>query len=296
MNRPVISVILPAYNAERFISDSLDSIINQSFENFEILVLNDGSTDNTKDIILSKKDSRIRYFEHKSNLGIIKSLNKGLYLSKGDFIARMDADDLSEIRRLEIQLRYLKDNRFIDAVGTQMKIYGTNNTFNYLCEEELHRIYLLEYNTLAHPTILMRKERFASNNLYYDRQAFLVEDYKLWVDAVINGLRVNAIPEYLLQYRLHENQITSNYISRQEESAKRVRWYYALHYFTGILADQAQSYFDLMYASSLSPKRLKNAKELVMKMKSINAAGLFFQKREFEVFLDIKISRIDSNI
>lgn len=106
---PIISVILPAYNASKTISEAIDSILSQSFKDWEMLVINDGSIDNTKDIIQSYTDSRIKYIENEGNKGLVYSLNRGISLSQGVYIARMDADDISLPTRLEEQLKYLQD-------------------------------------------------------------------------------------------------------------------------------------------------------------------------------------------
>lgn len=106
---PIISVILPTYNASKTISEAIDSILSQSFKDWEMLVINDGSIDNTKDIIQGYTDSRIKYIENEGNKGLVYSLNRGISLSQGVYIARMDADDISLPTRLEEQLKYLQD-------------------------------------------------------------------------------------------------------------------------------------------------------------------------------------------
>ena len=105
---PLISVILPAYNAERFLEEAIDSILAQTYKNFELIVLNDGSTDRTEEIILSYNDPRIRYIKNESNLKLIKTLNKGIALARGKYIARMDADDISLPTRFEKEIEFME--------------------------------------------------------------------------------------------------------------------------------------------------------------------------------------------
>lgn len=111
MQPPSITVILPAYNAEKYILDSMDSILNQTYENFELIIINDGSTDSTANLILSRNDKRIILLENKKNLGIVNALNKGISMSKGQYIARMDSDDISAPRRLEKQIEFLSEEK-----------------------------------------------------------------------------------------------------------------------------------------------------------------------------------------
>ena len=117
MEEKMISVILPAYNAEKFLREAIDSILGQTYKNFELIVLNDGSTDRTEDIILAYDDPRIRYVKNEKNLKLIKTLNKGIDLAKGEYIARMDADDISLPRRFEIEVNYLQEHSDIDVVS-----------------------------------------------------------------------------------------------------------------------------------------------------------------------------------
>ncbi len=105
--KPLVSVIFPIYNSDKFLRESLESLLNQTYQNFEIIAINDGSQDRSRKIILSYKDSRIKYYEHKKNLGLVNTLNEGIKLSRGKYLARMDADDISLPQRFEKQVAYL---------------------------------------------------------------------------------------------------------------------------------------------------------------------------------------------
>ena len=116
-SQPVISVILPVYNAERFLREAIDSVLKQTFVDFEFIILNDGSTDKTEDIILSYKDPRIRYVKNEKNLKLIKTLNKGVDMARGKYIARMDADDISLPERFEKEVAYLEAHPDVAVVS-----------------------------------------------------------------------------------------------------------------------------------------------------------------------------------
>ena len=110
MSKPLVSVLMAVYNGEKYLLEAIESILNQTYTNFEFLIINDGSTDSTEEIILSYSDQRIRYIKNEQNLKLIASLNKGLDLAKGKYIARMDADDISLPDRLEKQVNFLERN------------------------------------------------------------------------------------------------------------------------------------------------------------------------------------------
>lgn len=179
--KPLLSVILPVYNAEQYIQESVECILNQTFENFEFLIINDGSTDQSKEIILSFNDKRILYVENRKNQGLIKTLNKGLHFSSGQYIARMDADDLCHNSRFEKQMEYFKRNKQIDILGTNQYIIGTEVKIIHKISNEENKIRLLLQPVVGHSTVMLKKEALAKNNLYYDRFALYAEDYKLWV-------------------------------------------------------------------------------------------------------------------
>src|SRR5688500_300589 len=119
---PKISVILPVYNGQLFLKAAIESILNQSYGNFELLIINDGSVDDTEKIIFGFNDLRIRYIRNERNLGLIATLNKGLDLAKGEYIARMDNDDISLPARLEKQLAYLEENKHVSVLATKLVI------------------------------------------------------------------------------------------------------------------------------------------------------------------------------
>ena len=207
---------MPVYNGERFLRESIESVLNQSFSDFEFIIINDGSKDNSLNIIkeYANKDNRIKIIDQK-NIGVVGALNNGLKRAKGDYIARMDADDISELNRLEKQLWIIeKEKAFL--CGTWANIIDENNT---LQQNKLNyppttwnniKLYLIRGNPFIHPSVLFSKKMYDKEkddigNLY--RNFKHVEDYELWTRLVPKYRSVN-IDEYLLKYRIHDNQIT----------------------------------------------------------------------------------------
>jgi glycosyltransferase involved in cell wall biosynthesis len=152
-SKPKISVLMSVYNGEKYLKEAVDSILNQTFSDFEFIVINDHSTDSTSEILFSYKDSRLKIIENDENIGITKSLNKGLRLVSGKYTARMDADDISFNNRLEKQLQYLEDNPDVGVLGTMAISNGKYLKYkiNLPSKDYLIKWQLFFSNPIIHP-------------------------------------------------------------------------------------------------------------------------------------------------
>jgi glycosyltransferase involved in cell wall biosynthesis len=207
---PEISVIMPAYNAEKYIAASIESVLNQTFKDFELLILDDASSDKTKEIVLSyaQNDNRIVYVEKQSNHGPATLRNEGIRLAKGAFIALNDADDLSEKTRFEKQIAIFKNHPNIGVCGSWIVNFG-ENMVSYVFEAPQNPIEIkltfLSYDCLANSSAMFRKS--CVENLEYEKEFVPAEDYKLWSEVIINH-DFYIIQEALVHYRQHENNIS----------------------------------------------------------------------------------------
>ena len=206
---PHVTVLMSVYNGEKYLKEAVDSILNQTFEDFEFLIIDDGSTDQSLEILRSYKDQRIRIVQNKKNIGLNQSLNNGLKLAQGKFIARMDADDISLSKRLEKQVAFMDDNPGIGVCGTWLQTFGEIKKTVWkspLKHEEICARMFFE-NSIGHPTVMIRKDIIDRYNLFYDENYQICEDYKLWIDmANITGLA--NLQEVLLLHRFHIGQMT----------------------------------------------------------------------------------------
>ena len=216
---PRISVILPAYNAETCLQEAIDSILGQTFRDFELIVINDCSRDGTESVILSFRDPRLVYVKNEKNLGIAATLNRGLALAKGQYIARMDADDISLPRRLEKQTAYLDAHPDIAVLGTNVETFdekGPLRTGWSATDPKQMNVDLFFSCGLAHPSVMMRKSVIDALG-GYDPAFEGLEDYELWC-RVSKNHGVTTLPEVLFRYRIHGGQVTKNpsekYLSR----------------------------------------------------------------------------------
>jgi len=205
-----VSIIMAAFNAEKYIAQSIESLINQTYTDFELILIDDGSEDETKKIIkqFSENDDRIIPVFNEKNLGLTKNLNYGIKISKGEFIARMDADDISYVTRLEKQLNFLDNNPKIDLVGTaSIDIDKNGKEINKRIVPEKHEqiVDLLpKANPITHSTVLFRKKSFAKVN-FYNEAYKTTQDYELWFRAIGAGLKFHNLQEILFEYRIDEN-------------------------------------------------------------------------------------------
>jgi len=220
--KPLVSVLMPVYNAEKYLSESIDSILAQTFTNFELLALDDGSSDGSLKILqqYAQRDTRLRVIS-RENRGISESLNEMIALAQGLWIARMDADDIALPHRLERQLEWLAHTD-ADICGSWFQRFGTIDR-RIICPSELNDVLhkkLLFACTLDHPTVMMRHTVAA---LSYDKNFDAAEDYDLWVRAAERKFRITNVPEVLLLHRNHPGQISSRRRAKQIQLTAEIK-------------------------------------------------------------------------
>lgn len=212
INMPLVTVLLPCYNGELYIEEAVRSMMNQTYSNLEILIIDDFSSDNSNAILtrLAAEDNRIRLVRNEKNLKLIKTLNKGLDLANGIYIARMDADDISLPERIEKQMNFMLSNPEVDLCGTNyIMIDGEGiemGASDYPLTNSEMKLNILFSSPLAHPTVIFKRDFIRDIGKY--REDFLnAEDYELWIRVAINGVMAN-IEDKLLLYRWHGNNIS----------------------------------------------------------------------------------------
>lgn len=279
----MISVVMPVYNGEKHLKEAIDSILNQTYTDFEVIILNDASTDRSEEIILSYDDQRIRYVKNETNLQLVKTLNKGIELARGEYIARMDQDDISVVERFEKQLRFMEDNIDIDVCGSYLQTIGAKQEkWIYPTTPESIKISLMFFSPLAHPSVLIRKIFF--NSKTYDINYNKAEDYYLWASNINNNKFAN-IPEYLLFYRLHEHQMGTVYEKDQLALSNKIRLN-LLHEF-GLCPSEKE--FDVhVKLSRYECVDMYDAEKWLHKLYLQNKINNYFDEKVFRKFLDEK--------
>ncbi len=223
MTAPEISIVMPVYNAEPYLKEAIESILNQTYDNFEFIIINDGSNDKSLEIIKHYKDSRIRFIS-RENRGLVLTLNEGIELAAGEYIVRQDADDRSTPNRLQLQLQYLKANQHTVLLGSSMDVMDESGAIKHrhavlLNDPEL-RQELLVRSPFAHGSVIFQKKAAIESGLYR-QQSWPAEDYDFWLRLSNYGKLAN-IDEALYVYREHSDSISNRQNTMQLAKTKEV--------------------------------------------------------------------------
>jgi glycosyltransferase involved in cell wall biosynthesis len=206
----LVSIILPVYNAEKFLKTAIDSVLSQTYQYFELLIINDGSTDNTSNIIQTFNDPRIVFINQLSNKGITYRLNEGIKTATGKYIARIDADDIWHPQKLEKQINILNKNKNLAFIATDFyRIDYQNNILSIDKNSQYNnnlRHNILKKNLFCHSSIILKKEICLNVNLY-DETIKHAEDYHCWI-KILSKYDGIILPEILTYYRISSNQIS----------------------------------------------------------------------------------------
>jgi glycosyltransferase involved in cell wall biosynthesis len=234
---PRLTVLMPVYNGQRYLREAVESILRQTFSDFEFLIVDDGSQDGTSAILRSYRDDRIRVIENGCNLGLIATLNKGLQMARGQYVARMDADDVSLPRRLERQLDYLEQHRDICVASSYYRDIDENRCVIKTCRPETRdflisfKMHVEGHNPICHPAAMFRT-RPVRDAGGYNSEFPCAEDAALWFRLESLGMKFGVVPRILFLYRCHSQQITRTKIEEMARSHCMAHAQY-LSYFLG---------------------------------------------------------------
>lgn len=207
---PVVSILMPVYKTAPYLREAVESILSQSFTDFELVVLNDCSPDDAEEILDTYTDPRIVRYKGEKNVGLSNILNVGIGMARGQYIARMDSDDLSLPDRLRIQVDYLESHPDIDLVSAGMKLFGAKEEI-WMREQnpEKVKIEALFHSPILHASSMWRRVRFEDNGLRFRQEMVPSEDYDLWTRALVKGLKLANLRQVLYKYRIHPAQATT---------------------------------------------------------------------------------------
>ena len=233
MKTPLISVIVPIHNGAQWLGQTLDSLFAQTYPNFEIVLVDDASTDNLREVLDSFHDARLHVVHLKKNVGVSAARNHGIELAKGDFIAFCDADDLCQPQRLERQLAFLEQHPDIGLCGSAFTCFDTQDretVVNPASDEEIRKTLMLR-SCFGLSTIMARAGIFKS--IRFDETLQVAEDYDLWTRLAASGVRLANLPESLLRYRWHPQQASRHKGARLDQATRKIRSDYCI----GLLGD-----------------------------------------------------------
>lgn len=223
MPTPKLSVLTSVYNSAELLRPAVESVLGQTFADFEWIIINDATPDNSIDIIESYHDPRIKIFNNPTNMGLAASLNKGLELCSGQYIARMDTDDVCRLNRFERQVQFMDEHPEIAIAGSWVNLTGDwSGTWKTPVTHEDIQCKLIFNSAMAHPSVMMRKSELDKHQLRYDETLRRVQDYDLWVRAS-NVIKLANIPEILLDYRIDIEAKTPEVVKRANEVIYAIR-------------------------------------------------------------------------
>ena len=223
VNNPKVSVLMPIYKTdEKYLRQAIESILSQTFGDFEFLILDDCPDDAREDIVKSYKDIRIKYIKNEINLGITPTRNKLIEFSKGEYLAIMDHDDVSRPNRFAKQVEYLDSNPEVGVVGSNVHMICSNRDIVYPSKDQDIKTTLMMKCAIVHPSSMVRKSVLTDNNIRYNEHYSPSEDYKLWCD-LIDVTNFYNIPEVLFNYRDHKANTSNKQNSKMEEASFNIR-------------------------------------------------------------------------
>lgn len=248
---PKISLIMSVYNGEDYLAEAIESVLNQTFRDFELIVINDCSTDSTPDILnrFQEQDNRVKVHTNEVNLRLPSSLNKAISLAKGKYVARMDADDICLPDRLEKQYHFMETHpsvalsscRFMTLKNGVISSGGCGGK----CDNESIKALLLVTNPILHPGIIAKADVIRS--LGYDKLFTCTEDMELWTRFVMGGYDIEILPDYLMIYRLHDKQITETTLEKQHREVLTIQKTYYGNLLEPMNVEQEQFYISGVY-------------------------------------------------
>jgi glycosyltransferase involved in cell wall biosynthesis len=281
---PKITVLMPVYNCELYIQQAVESILNQSYVDFELLIIDDASKDQTVSIIKMYDDSRIQLIEKPLNTGYTNSLNYGLTIARGEYIARMDGDDISLPERFAKQVAFLDANPEVVLCGTSYKILGNDKHISIPENHEEIKLYLLKGNCIAHPTVMLRKKVLDEFSMVYDTTKEPSEDYDLWVRLLSFG-KLHNLQTVLLEYRIYNTQVSRKRAEEQKKNEMLTRFQLFNHLDIIIVPDERE-FLGKYYKeqAKIDFRDIEIFKKLQKKLSVSNTSG-FFEPQSFAQYL-----------
>lgn len=293
---PLVTILMAVYNGSPFLSETIKSLLVQTYKNIEILVINDASTDNSHEIIAGYGDKRIRVVNNVSNIGQTRSLNIGLRLAKGKYVARIDADDICLPDRIEKQVIFLEATPHVGVCGSWAKVFGSSTKYIRVpvASDEING-HLLFQNVIIHPTVMMRKDVIANQEPPYDAQFHYAQDYDLWT-RLSNTTKIVNLPNVLVHYRVHEKQMSVYAQDKMQFEASLVRRR-ALTERRIPFSEEEFSIHDAIGSWRILQTKqfVYNAEKWLTKLKKINDKKRFVKNNIFDQILAMHLFSVCNN-
>lgn len=285
--KPLVSVVMPTYNVEEYIEEAIYSIMNQDYTNWELIIVNDGSTDYTVQKINKIKDRRIKLIDNSDQQNNYIRRNQGCRLAKGKYICVMDGDDIALPHRISKQIEILEENQHILALGSDFisrgKIIKKPKEYNNI------KVWLLKNNTFLHPSLMIRKPVMKQINFYNEKYNYS-SDYDLVCRIALSGTIIN-IPDILMEYRFHNNQISIMHRQMQIEYADNIRLEYLNQCGFKLARFEMINFTKMMNVHKINNREIEDIEVLVKKIIYQNTKLKFFDHFYLRYFLAEMLSQ-----
>lgn len=277
MISPKVTVLMSIYNGQKYLRQAINSILGQTFKDFEFLIINDGSTDRSVEIVQSYKDSRIRLVHNDQNIGLTKSLNRGLELAQGEYTARMDVDDVSLPKRLEKQAQYLDTNPEVCVIGCWWRAIDDNDAFLSCVHLPVHSyecafmMFEKGEQPVGHPCVMYRTAEIRRLG-GYNPEYCVTQDAELWFRVNAYGHSFANIPKILVLYRIHRHQISSKIEHSQKKYHDRsLSWFLSKKLNKAVSPQEAALIRPVNFNDSYFSENNKIDKMFQLKKQALNA-------------------------
>lgn len=292
MTQPLVSVLMTTYNPDKtYFSQAIESILEQTYKNFEVILVDDGSQFDVEKIVKAYDCKKIRYYKLQNNVGITRALNIGLQYCEGKYIARMDDDDICLRQRLEKQVLFMESNPDVHVLGCNKQNFGFNSNVSHIEFAKMRgqqQVELFFKNAgLPHPSVMLRKSFLDEHKIRYNESYKKAQDYRLWVECV-KYTRLYCLPEILLMYRCHEKQISSS--SGEEQTYYKELIKFEQLSLLGIKPDDLEKEIHLKFCDDNIPQNQE--KEMLCWAKKLyksNCQKQYFEKKAFAYGLYVKV-------
>ena len=212
-----LSVVMSTYNRAQILLETVNSVLNQSFADFEFIIIDDSSTDNTNELIKNINDNRIRLYKNIENRGCTFNYHTAQNLANGKYIVHIDDDDISLPDRFKIQYNYMEENKNVALSGTFIETFGENArpSWVFYTDSDLIDFSMNIYNPICHSSVIYRKSFMELNNINYNMNYICSQDYELYMKILENGGKITNIADTLVKYRMHSDRLTDNWQTQQ---------------------------------------------------------------------------------
>jgi glycosyltransferase involved in cell wall biosynthesis len=280
MYDPLVSIVLPVYNSAPFLHAAIVSILDQTLSSFELIVVDDCSTDGSLQIAKEICDPRIRILENRTRLGLVGALNLGFSHSQGRYIARMDADDICLPDRIAEQVAFMNANPSVAVCGTWFRYFGKWSWVNKkhpLTHDDIKNALLAEGCVIAHPTVMIRSDVIRALDEIYEQEFANAEDYRLWARLALQ-YKINNLGQVLLLYRVHPHQVSQVKSAEQQIAAARVRAAFLAEVLPASSSSKVilQRIFE---SRNLGPKSIEELRVALMEARMANERVQVFRPR-----------------